>query len=151
MGRADTPCRVSGRAALAVALITTGGCRADATTPVPMTELGVTMTEYAFEFGENIPAGPVLFRARNLGAVGHEAELVPLDEDFPPIDEQFRGDERRAVTPVAAVRPLPPGAGGAFVADLEPNRRYALICFLRAADNQSHAGKGMTAEFRTGP
>ncbi len=153
LGPARSPRRL--RLVAAVMALAATSCdgtgRPAAALPSPMPEISVTMDEYRFDYDQTIPAGRVLFRTTNAGEAGHQLTLVPLDDDMPPIDEQLRGTERRAVAPVAQVRPRPPGAGGSFVVDLEPGRRYAMICFLRARDGQSHARKGMTAEFRTPP
>ncbi len=109
------------------------------------------MAEYSFSYrGDNIPAGRVVFRVHNAGNVDHELGLWPLDEDFPPIDEQLHGSERRVLTPFARTEILAPGRNGGFAVDLVPNRRYALICFLRGPDGLKHELQGMNAEFRSG-
>lgn len=108
------------------------------------------MRDYRFDYESSIPPGRVLFRVHNRGQVVHDLNVIPLDEDVPPIAEQLAGSDRRVVTPIAAVRPRLPGTNGAFVVDLERGRRYAFLSFLSSSDNVSDASKGMASEFRPG-
>lgn len=97
----------------------------------------------------SIPAGRVVFHMVNDGAQGHRPVLIPLGDDFPPIDEQIRGSERRLVNPEAAVNERPPSISGTFAIDLAPGKRYAFVCFATTADGVPHSKLGMTWEFRT--
>ncbi len=106
------------------------------------------MSEYRFEYQPAVPSGRVVFQVVNVGRVDHKLSLLPLAEDFPPIDAQLHGPERVVMSPFADVPLRPPGATGTFAVDLEPGRRYAFICFLRDPDGQPHALKGMNSEFR---
>ena len=108
----------------------------------------VTMREYRYQHPQVIPSGRVVFRFVNDGVLEHQTDLMPLAEDFPPIDQQIRGGNRRVVTPFAGFLPRKPGEIGTFDVDLGAGRRYALVCFARAPDDESHALKGMTSEFR---
>lgn len=105
------------------------------------------MREYRFEHPPRALRGRVVFVVRNTGSVPHELILVALPEDFPPLDQQLRSDERRGADTLAALRDRKPGSRGTFSADL-PSGRYAFACFVRDADGESHALKGMTSEFR---
>lgn len=116
--------------------------------PAPPAVVDVTMSEYRFEYPPVVPSGRVVFRVRNAGQVEHQLELLHLSEEFPPIDVQVRGSERRVVTPLAGVRNRRPGASGTFAVDLVPGRRYAIVCFVRDSDGEVHAVKGMNSEFR---
>ena len=107
----------------------------------------VAMDEYRFDLDGAVPAGRVVFRARNLGRLDHELLLVELPEDFPPVREQLESAKRRAVSNVARVAVRKPGTTGTFAADLVPGR-YAMVCFVQDADGGQHAQKGMSAEFR---
>ncbi len=108
------------------------------------------MDEYRFVYDDNIPPGRVVFDVTNAGRIPHRLSLLPLTEDFPPIDVQVRGSERRFINPFAGIPPREPGERGTFAVELAPGVRYALVCFLvDDQDNQSHAVKGMTSEFRT--
>lgn len=106
------------------------------------------MADYRFHYGEAIAAGRVLFRVINTGSADHSLSLLPLTEDIPPIDEQLRGTERRAIVPLAAIKARPPGTATTVAVDLAPGVRYAMVCFVDDAEG-SHALRGMSSEFRT--
>lgn len=106
------------------------------------------MVDYRFEYDPLPASGRVLFRVTNSGNVNHSLSLLPLTDDIPPIDQQLRGTERRAIVPLAAIKARPPGAATTFAVDLVPGVRYAMVCFVE--DGQGyHALRGMTSEFRT--
>lgn len=105
------------------------------------------MREYRFEHAPLAVAGRVVFRLRNAGSSTHELVLVGLSEDFPPIDEQLRSEERQGVDTVVAIHDRPPGNRTTFASDLQAGR-YAFICFVTDPDGVSHALKGMSSEFR---
>lgn len=108
------------------------------------------MAEYRFDYDPAaIPAGRVVFRARNVGGEPHNLIMIPLAEDVPPIDVQLRGSERRLVEPFAGFYDRPPGDTGSFAVDLVAGQRYAMICTLPASDDEPHWKKGMVTEFRT--
>ncbi|MDP8927597.1 MAG: hypothetical protein M3O70_03220 [Actinomycetota bacterium] len=108
----------------------------------------VTLTEYRFEYDPNIPPGRVVFRFVNAGTVRHRPALIPLPESIPPIEEQLHGDQRVVTVPFAGIRGRDPGETGTFAVDLTADVRYALICFARDPNGESHALKGMASEFR---
>lgn len=103
------------------------------------------MTEYAFDVVPEVAPGRAVFRVRNEGAILHSLTLVPLPDDFPPLDEAARSDTGRAVGTLARVRELDPGESATFAADLAPGR-YGLVCFVPDDDGVVHAAKGMNAE-----
>lgn len=111
--------------------------------------VAVVMDEYAFSYDAQIPAGRVVFRFINDGHLAHRPALLPLSDDVPPILEQVRGTDRRSAPPFAGTPTREPGAIGKFAVDLAPDQRYALICFARDPDGDSHAQQGMVSEFRT--
>lgn len=115
--------------------------------PPSPAEVTVTMTEYQFDYDRPVPAGRVVFRVHNAGKEPHELVLTALPEDFPPIDEQLRGDIRRPIATIAYLLPEPPGGSGAFAVDLTPGR-YAMICFVEDEDGMHHGVKGMNSEFK---
>lgn len=110
----------------------------------------VEMRDYGFAYDGQITAGRVVFRVHNRGDVAHNLSVVPLTEDIPPIDEQLRGTQRRAITPLARVKARPPGTATTIAVDLTAGVRYAFICFVLDADGQSHSLRGMSSEFRAG-
>lgn len=74
--------------------------------------------------------------------------MVILPEDFPSsIEDQLRSSTRRALAPLGVLPKRGPGATGTFAVDLAPGR-YGLICFVRDADGQPHALRGMGSELR---
>jgi hypothetical protein len=109
------------------------------------------MLDYRFDYDPEIPSGRVVFQILNAGDVPHQLTLFPLPEDLPPIDEQLRGSQRRFLEPFASIYRRAPGERGTFAVDLEPDRRYAMVCYLEADDGEPHWMKGMVSEFRAPP
>ena len=122
--------------------------------PVPPTIL-VSMREYRFVFNAaSIHRGRVIFKVVNDGRLVHRLALIPLPEDFPPIQEQLRGGQRQIVQEAVAIRNLEPSAGGhqpgmseTFAFDLQPGR-YVFVSLFIEPDGTSQALKGMANEFR---
>lgn len=147
--------RGRGLLCLSVVVVSTlaTGCGSEAVSaplPRPPAQVVVEMGEYWYEYDPDIPAGRVVFRFANVGTVDHELGLWPLEEDFPPIDVQLHGQERRFLTPFARSEIVRPGATGTFAVDLLPGQRYAMICFLRGPQGEEHEQLGMNSEFRAG-
>ena len=137
-----------GWVAVASALLLGAGCSSsERSAPPPAPVVDVAMAEYRFEYAPPARAGRVVFRARNLGQLEHELVLVYLPEDFPPVREQLESSKRRPVSNLGRSPVRPPGATGTFAVDLAAGR-YALVCFVKDADGNQHAVKGMAAEFR---
>lgn len=114
--------------------------------PSPPT-VHVAMRDYWYDFnGTAIPRGRVVFQITNAGRQYHQLALIPLPADFPPIQVQLRGTERRLVDELVASPPLRPGAGDTFAAYLTPGR-WAFVDFFIGPEG-SHAAMGMGAEFR---
>lgn len=132
-----------------VAALALASCGEATARPLPPGRpvVDLTMSDYRFDHTQPVPQGQVVFRVGNTGHVNHRLILVPIPEGFPPIDVQLRGEERRIVEPLAGIPDRPPGASSTFAVSLNPGR-YALICFTRDADGESHAAKGMASEFR---
>lgn len=140
--------------ALAALMIISSGCsrtsRPDRALPPPPAEVTIILDEYQFRHPRPVPAGRVVFRVVNQGALEHELTLVPLGDDVPPVDEQIRSRNPRLVTPLARVPPRQPNQTGSFAADLAAGQRYGLVCYVRNPDGQNHASLGMSSEFRAG-
>ena len=123
-----------------------GGSTGDPLPPGPG-RVEVVMSEYLFDIAPTFLPGRLVFRAENRGTIDHSLTLVALPEDYPPLDEQLRGETRRGVTTIAILRRRGPGVKGTFAVDLVPGR-YGIVCFVPDADGTLHALKGMNAEFR---
>lgn len=105
------------------------------------------MKEFDFEFQPPVQAGRTVFRVENFGRRDHQAVLIEVPPEVPPISEQLKGDERRTVTVISSIAARPPGGFTSFAVDLGPGR-YALACFVPDADGIQHYRKGMAREFR---
>lgn len=136
---------------LAAWALVASGCvprpQAEPPLPPPPAVVEVTLADYRFELAGEVPPGRVVFNAYNRGTVDHSLTLIVLPEDFPPLDEQLRGDTRRPVTNLALLPRRPPGERGTFAVDLVPGR-YGLVCFVPGPDGVAHGVRGMNAEFR---
>lgn len=150
--------RSVGRSTLIVAALATAGlvaCQVPGLSGAPeflpkaSPVVRVTMVDYRFRYTAPRRGERVVFRFVNAGHVVHSVTLLLLPEDLPPINAQLHGTDRRFIQPVAQIPPLQPGARDAFAVDLQPGARYALICFERAANGESHALMGMNSEFRS--
>ncbi|HEX6539576.1 MAG TPA: hypothetical protein VF155_10385 [Candidatus Dormibacteraeota bacterium] len=114
--------------------------------PSPPT-VDVAMRDYWFDFnGSSIPRGRVVFQISNAGRQYHQLALIPLPADFPPIQAQLRGADRRVVQELVSSPPLQPGKRDTFAAYLTPGR-WAFVDFFIGPEG-SHAAMGMGAEFR---
>lgn len=135
--------------AVAVSVLLVAGCQTLGTQSWPPERpvIDMTMRDYSFDYEKPLPAGQVVFRVDNAGTVNHRFVLIPLPEDFPPIDVDLRDDEQRNVTPLAGIRDIAPSGETTLAVDLVPGR-YAFVCFVLAEDGETHALKGMTSEVR---
>ncbi|HJT93709.1 MAG TPA: sialidase family protein [Mycobacterium sp.] len=146
--RFGRPWRAASAASLVYALTSCTSTSQTSAPPVAKPHiLDVVMREHRFEYDPEIPAGRVVFRVHNDGHLDHELVLFPVDEDFPPINIQLLGNERRPIYPIAGIPVQKPGDTGTFAVELTEGRRYAMACFVRDADGQ-HDQKGMNSEFR---
>lgn len=129
-----------------------GSCRGEPQQGLPLPAsppiIEVTLRDYGIEYSPPVPAGRVVFHVYNAGTTEHQLNMVPLDEGFPPIQEQLSGSERRAVAPFAGVPALAPGSRSVFAVDVIPGTRYALLCLLPGPDGIPYGVKGMNTEFR---
>lgn len=107
----------------------------------------ITMDEWRFEHPAELPRGRVVFRVVNAGSAVHRLTLAPLHKDYPPVAEQLKGTERRAITTVAAIAAQAPGATTSFAVDLGP-QRYGIFCLIIEPNGKDHARSGMASEFR---
>ncbi len=117
---------------------------------IPHAVVVVTMKEYRLDYERPVPGGRVVFRVVNAGRYVHRLSMLPLPEDFPPIDQQLRGRQRRVVAPLAGVPGLRPGSSDSFAVDLVPGQRYGVVDLSGNPNGQSNALLGMASEFRAG-
>lgn len=132
-----------------LALLTSscGGGSANAPLPPSPHVVAVHMREYAFGYDRSIAPGRTVFRVRNTGRLRHDLVLIPLPNDFPPIDVQLHSRTRRAIASVAHLPPVRPDRSGTFAVDLTPGR-YAMVSFVAEGNRKSDALQGMSSEFR---
>ncbi len=117
--------------------------------PRPPKVVTITMREYGFDYNHVVPTGRVVFMAENRGRQVHQLILAPLNADFPPIDAQLHGSERRILPAFASTPDVGPGQVWVFAVDLAPDTRYAMVCFDSDSSGKLHALEGMNSEFRT--
>lgn len=110
----------------------------------------VRLVEHEVIYDEPIPAGRVVFRVENAGKRVHRLALLPLPDDFPPLQEELANDTPRSVSSFARVPNLQPGETGMFAVDLAAGQRYAMVDYSEAPDGASHARLGLADEFRAG-
>lgn len=134
------------RPALVVCLSILTGCLPAELSGPPV--IDISAAEYAFGAPDTIPAGRVVFRLSNLGQVNHVAAMIPLADGESIRDLMGRGKvlELRGARellggPVTSVE----DRASEVLVTLAPGR-YAIFCYLRGPDGQSHAGKGMVRE-----
>lgn len=136
---------------LVVAAFIVGSCQRSAQQGLPLPAsppvIDITLTDNSIHYSVPVPAGRAVFQVHNAGATDHQLKMVPLDEGFPPIQEQLAGSERRTVAPFAGVPKLAPGDRSVFAVDLVPGTRYAVLCLLSGADGIPYGVKGMNSEF----
>jgi hypothetical protein len=121
--------------------------------PEGTTAVDLAMSEFAFDFDENeITGGNIAFNVENSGAEPHQVVIARVSEDL-DLEQAVRSEEEE-----------PPGVEElGFVGDFEPGTestvllaeelqagRYAIVCFVEAADGETHAVKGMFADFTVG-
>ena len=110
------------------------------------------MTEYRFMFEPPTRLGRTVFSVVNAGTERHWFGMYRLPGDLPALDAQLHGEERRPLGPsMASMAVTEPGQRNLFAVELVPGVRYAFLCLLSAPDGESHALKGMNAEFRLPP
>lgn len=119
----------------------------------PEADVTVHAMDFAFELPEDIEAGTHTFSFVNDGSEPHEIVVVRLDEGATAMDiaAAFAPDAPPEPPPgwvVGGTVGIEPAAEQRFDVTLESGERYALICFLPAAeDGTPHVMLGMHSEF----
>jgi hypothetical protein len=133
---------------LALLASSCGAEQASAPLPPGPQVVDVQLRDYRFVYDRSsIAPGRTVFQVRNTGDRRHELGLIPLPENFPPLDAELRSKTSRAVALLARLQPIGPDTSGTFAVNLTPGR-YGMVCFVTAPDGTPHALKGMNSEFR---
>lgn len=114
-------------------------------------EVTVVGTDYAFEMADTLPPGPTVFVLENRGAVRHEMGMGLLKEGL-TMEEAFAAEESGEDALEASVGFLYADAEEQslrrLLVDLQPGRRYGLVCFLRDhPDAPQHTDLGIHHSF----
>lgn len=117
--------------------------------PDGVTAVDLALTEYKFNFDEAaITDGNIAFNVSNIGGEQHVVDLAKIPEDL-DIEQALQSEEEPpGIEPIGYIDPIDPGGETTmvFTEALEPGR-YAMICWVEAADGEPHFAKGMWAEF----
>jgi len=119
--------------------------------------VAVTMTDYTFAADDaQVSAGPVRFRVTNSGAEDHQLMIGRLhagvDEDqfVQTYEEQGEPTAFQLLDWEGGANGIAPGATEEATSQLVPGD-YLMVCFMRAADGQSHVMKHMVAPLTVVP
>jgi len=117
--------------------------------PEGTTAVDLRTLEYKFNFDEAaITDGNIAFNVSNIGGEQHVIDLAKIPADL-DIEQALRSEEEPpGIEEAGNIEPLEPGSETTmvFAEPLAPGR-YAMICFVEAADGEPHYLKGMWAEF----
>ncbi len=116
------------------------------TRTLPVHEIEIASTDFAFRAPDTIPAGLTRIRLSSVGTERHHAQLARLDQGHTLAelgDSLTHGrDLPSLVTFVGGPSTPVPGGPSDIVVDLEAGS-CALICFVRSPDGLPHLAKGM--------
>ncbi len=117
--------------------------------------LTIVATDYDYTLPPKVPAGWTTIVMKNKGGEDHQAQVARLNSGvtFDQLTQAAATNDPAAmvalVTPVGGPNSVPPGATATVVDDLTPGR-YAVICFVFAADGKEHDAKGMLVPLTVG-
>jgi uncharacterized cupredoxin-like copper-binding protein len=114
----------------------------------PEADVTVTLSEFAFDAPDALPAGETTFHVVNAGGQIHEMGMVKLDEGA-TLEEVLASLEapEGPYTVVGALYGLEGGAEGWTAIDLTPGT-YAIVCFVTDPESgQPHIALGMLDSF----
>jgi hypothetical protein len=127
--------------------VTAGGVAA----PEPTSDVGVTLTDYAFTIQGSLNAGKHTFKVVNKAQQPHEIELVRLAPGKTVKDLLAWMGKMDGPPPgnaLGGVAGVVPGMTTYVTADLTPGD-YAMLCFLPdVKDGKTHLEHGMTKTFK---
>jgi hypothetical protein len=128
-------------------LIVTGP---DVASPLPKSDVTVTLTDYSFDLSHPFVAGHQVVRIHNAATQDHELFLVRLApgktvQDLTTWTEKMTGPP--PAIPLGGVTALGTGHENEISVDLTPGQ-YGLVCFLPDLhDGKPHFAHGMTKAF----
>lgn len=134
----------------AICFIAATSCTERATAPLwQSTTVKVELKDNKIGINPTIPSGRVRFEVHNGGTHVHQMRVFPLPDESPPLIVQLTDHEAQTPHIVGNLVAVQRDATESFAVDLEPNRRYAALCFLDDDEKMPYALQGMNAEFRT--
>lgn len=113
---------------------------------VPVPDITIKLTDYAFGVADTIPAGHHVIKVDNDGPQMHEIVFVKLEpgktvEDFLAWSEKLQGPPPASL--VHGVSPMTTGQSNTVAVDLLPGD-YAMVCFVSdTRDKKPHFLHGM--------
>ena len=116
-------------------------------------DLTVSATEYAFDFPETLPAGPVSITLQNDGEQVHHLILAKLTDDAPPIEDliEMQNPDKFLEEDLTGNKPplAKPGQTAPTTVDTElTSGTYGYVCFMPdEKKKQPHAFLGMYGTF----
>lgn len=118
--------------------------------PTPETDVTVTLSDFAFDAPDTLPAGETTFDVVNAGQQIHEMGVIKLD-DGATIDDMMAAFEAESeegpFAPVGALYGLSGGQEGWTTIDLTAGT-YALVCFVTDPESgMPHVALGMVDSF----
>jgi hypothetical protein len=116
--------------------------------PAPDADVTVTLSDFAFDVADTLPAGETVFAVVNGGDQIHEMGMIKLDEGA-TLDEVLASLEapEGPYSVVGALYGLASGSNGWTTIDLTPGT-YALVCFVTDPQSgQPHIALGMHDSF----
>lgn len=121
------------------------------TAAAPITDINVTMTDYAWEVTPSITAGKHMIRLENSATQPHEMFIVRLAKGKTPLDVAVWGENPKGPPPAMPLGGTSGMRMGDVVyvpVDLTPGE-YALICFIPdAKTGKPHYVHGMLKQFK---
>lgn len=116
----------------------------------PVSDISISLKEYAFEVSKPVAAGSHTFEVRNTGTQDHEIEVIKLEPGKTIDDFGKWAAKPQGPPPASAVGGVIAGKGGGpvyFTADFTPGN-YVMLCFIPdAKDGKPHMNHGMVQPF----
>ena len=113
----------------------------------------VSMTEFAFDAPETVPAAEFEVTVVNNGEQQHEMGVVPLKENAPPIEELVKLSDKELEKYLAGPfggteGPIKPGESKTFTLDGSKAASFGFACFIKDPETKKpHVQLGMSGQF----